>query len=103
MPVRFSTSLSTVRNHEGTPLRLVTFWPMLASTNKGNFSTQSSMSATRRSGMRTRLASGFIFSMRLALKSPTLTPRGTCKRVEKLPPRISALPEKMRLDGFKFR
>ena len=75
LPVLSSTLLSTVRNHEGTPLRLVTFCPIAASTSNGNFSSQFSMSATRRSGMRMRLARGFMFSMRLALKSPTLTPR----------------------------
>ena len=102
-PVFSRTRLITVRNHDGTPLRLVTLAPMLASTSSGSFSVQFSMSATCLLGMRIRLASGFMFSMRLALRSPTLTPGFSCRLLAKLPPKMKALPEKMRLCGFRFR
>ena len=102
-PLRAITSLMSVRNHEGTPERLVTFSSMLASTSAGNFSCQSLMRAMRLLGTLNRPASGGMRLMSVALKSPTCTPGLRSSALAKLPPSIKAFPPKSLLSGLRLR
>ena len=57
--------------HDGTPLRFVTFFPMASRAMRSRFSSKSLSSAVFFFGMRTRFTSGLMFSIRMALRSPT--------------------------------
>ena len=104
VPVAFITSRSTVRNHDGTPDRLVMFSLMLAFTSVGSFSAQSSISATCLPGTRSRFTIGLMFSMRLAERSPMRVPGAApLTSLAKLPPKMNALPANSRLAGFILR
>ena len=67
-----STEVSII--HDGTPERLVTSFLIAISAMRSRFSSKSLSKAIFLGGMRTRLTNGLIFSIRMALKSPTKLP-----------------------------
>ena len=74
LPVISSTRTSTDSIHEGTPDRLVTFCLMVSCAMRSRFTSKSESRAVCFFGVRTRFTSGLIFSMRMALRSPTSEP-----------------------------
>ena len=65
---------STLSIHEGTPEMLVMFLPSVSCAMRSRFTSKSLSKAVFFAGTRTRLANGLMFSMRMALRSPTREP-----------------------------
>ena len=65
------TRTKTDNIHDGTPEILVTFCESTSRAILSRFTSKSLNNATSLEGTRTRLANGFMFSIRMALKSPT--------------------------------
>ena len=74
MPESSSTRTSTLIIHDGTPDRLVTFFLSVSRAMRSRFTSKSLSSAVCFFGTRTRLASGLMFSISMALRSPTSDP-----------------------------
>ena len=68
------TLVSTESIHEGTPLRLVTFLCRVSRAMRSRFTSKSPSSAVCFFGTRTRFTKGLMFSMSMALRSPTRLP-----------------------------
>ena len=64
--------VSTESIHDGTPLMLVTFLVIVSRAIRSRLSSKSDMRAVCFLGTLTRLANGLIFSIRIALRSPTI-------------------------------
>ena len=71
LPESSITRTKTDNIHDGTPERLVMFFESVSCAIRSRFTSKSLNNATSFEGTRTRLAKGFIFSIRIALKSPT--------------------------------
>ena len=71
MPVSSITRVSTESIHEGTPLRLVTFLFIVSRAMRSRFTSKSDSSAVCLHGTLTMFASGLMFSISMALRSPT--------------------------------
>ena len=71
MPESSITRLSTDSIHDGTPLMLVTFLCSVSRAMRSRFTSKSASSAVGFLGTRTMLARGLMFSMSIALRSPT--------------------------------
>ena len=68
------TLVSTESIHEGTPLRLVTFLVSVSWAMRSRFTSKSPSSAVCFFGTRTRFTIGLMFSISIALRSPTRLP-----------------------------
>ena len=68
MPESSITRLSTESIHEGTPLRFVTFLPMVSRAIRSRFTSKSDSSAVCFLGTRTMFTNGLMFSMSIALR-----------------------------------
>ena len=71
LPLISRTLCNTESIHEGTPLRLVTFLFKAYLAIRSRFSSKSLNNAISLGGIRVRLTSFGVFSIRIALKSPT--------------------------------
>ena len=74
LPLSSITRSSTDSIHDGTPLMLVTFFVIASRAMRSRFTSKSLSSAVCFLGTLTRLASGFMFSISMALRSPTNDP-----------------------------
>ena len=74
LPDSSSTRTNTLSIHEGTPEMLVTFLLRHSRAMRSRFTSKSLSSAVCFFGTRTRFTSGLMFSMRMALRSPTSEP-----------------------------
>ena len=74
LPEISSTLISTESIHEGTPEMFVTFFFIVSCAILSRFTSKSDSSAVCFFGPLTRFASGLMFSMRMAERSPTSEP-----------------------------
>ena len=74
LPLISSTRSRTESIHDGTPDMFVTFLLTVSWAMRSRFTSKSESSAVFFFGTRTRLASGLIFSMSMAERSPTSEP-----------------------------
>lgn len=74
LPVSSRTRTSTLSIQLGTPEILVTFLFIVSRAIRSRFTSKSLNKAVCFLGTLTKLAKGLIFSMRMALKSPTKLP-----------------------------
>ena len=71
LPLNSRTRTRTLSIHDGTPEMLVTFLFIVSRAMRSRFSSKLLMSAVSFLGTRMKLTSGLMFSMRMALRSPT--------------------------------